>query len=168
MWVLCWRTDMGMSQSWIMSRLRIECFSLKSWVDLNPYLGICLSGELILSRFPGKPLKSWVDLNQYMGIRLSRELILSQFPGKTLESWVELIQLSEILLESSVDSNQFLGKTIESKAQKGHIKWNGMGQAHKGHTKSSPMGHGPNHNGIIESWVDKNQYSRFFLVVSRF
>ena len=30
------------------------------------------------------------------------------------------------------------------------------------------MGQRPNHNRIIESWADSNQYSRFVLVVSRF
>ena len=31
-------------------------------------------------------LEALIDLNQYLGIRLSRDLILSQFPGKSFES----------------------------------------------------------------------------------
>ena len=114
----CRAPDMGTTQSWIMCRLRIKCFLLSSWVDLNQYVGIRLSRELILSQFPGKSLEPWVDLNQYLGICLSRELILGQIPGVPLESWVELIQLSEIVLESWVDSNQFLRRIFESKAKK--------------------------------------------------
>ena len=58
-----------------MSRLRIKYLSLESRIDLNQYLEIRLSRELILSQFPEKPLESLVNLNQYMGIHLSRELI---------------------------------------------------------------------------------------------
>ena len=60
-------------ESWVDS----ESFFLKSWVYLNPCLGIRLSHELILSQFPGTPLELWVDLNQYLRVRLSRESILS-------------------------------------------------------------------------------------------
>ena len=144
-------------------------FSLESRVDLNQYLRIRLSRELILSQFPGKPLKSWVDLNQYLRIRLSLELILSRFSVKPLQSLDESIQLSEILLESWVDRKKFLEKTLESKApKKGHTKWNRMGQAQKRHTKSNLMGQRPKHNGIIKSWVHSNQYSRFLWVVSQY
>ena len=48
--------------------------------------------------------------------------------------------------------------TSAESPQKGHrsqIEWD---KPKKGHTKSNPMWRGPNHNGIIESWVDSNQY----------
>ena len=98
--------DMGTTQSWIMRRLRISFFLLESWVELIQYLGICLSYELILNQFPGKPIESRIDLNQYLGICLSRELILNQFPGKPFESWVdsESIPWKAIWVMSLIDS----------------------------------------------------------------
>ena len=57
-----------------MIRLRIKCFSLESWVDLNKKIG--------------KHFESWVDLNQHLGIHLNHELILSQFLESRL-SWID-------------------------------------------------------------------------------
>ena len=39
------------------------------------------------------------------------------------------------------------------------IEWD---KPQKSHTKSNPIGHRPSQNGIIESWIESNQYSRKF------
>ena len=57
------------------------------------------------------------------------------------------------------------GSRKPKKVTPNQIEWN---KPKKGHIKSTPMGQRPNHNRIIESWADSNQYSRFVLVVSRF
>ena len=64
--------DMGMTQKRIMSRIRIKCFSLESWADLN--------------RKIGKHFKSWVNLNQYLGYPLESWIDSESIPGKSLGS----------------------------------------------------------------------------------
>ena len=49
------------------------------------------------------------------------------------------------------------GKTFESKAQKRSLQVKSNGTSPK---KVTPTGQRPSHNGIIESWVHSNQYSR--------
>ena len=116
---------MGMTQSWIMSRLRIKCFSLESWVDLNQYLGICLS----MSWF-------WVDS---LESRLRHESIwINTWGSAWVASWFWVNSLKSRLIHELnrfkfpryclshelIPTNRLLGKTFESKAQKGHIKSN--------------------------------------------
>ena len=83
---------MGMTQSRIKSSIRIKCFSLESWVELN--------------RKMGKHFERWVNLNQYLRNPLESWVDSESIPGKRLESWVESIQVFEILLESLADTNQ--------------------------------------------------------------
>ena len=61
-------------------------------------------------------------------------------------SWLESISRQDISVE----------------AQKGYTMTNPIEQTQKCHTKSNLMWLGPNHNGIILSWVDSNQHSRRF------
>ena len=68
-------TNLGTTQSWIVSRFRIACFYLKSWVQSNQFLKKILKSSVEMIRFPGKPLESWVDL------------------FKTLASWVDSTQI---------------------------------------------------------------------------
>ena len=69
---VCWartqdklRPGMGVTQSRSMSRLRIKCLLLESWVDLNRKMGKDLSHK-----------STWINAWE---IHLSHELILSQF-----------------------------------------------------------------------------------------
>ena len=85
-----------------MIRLRIKCFLLKSWADLNrKRSGSILSHESIwINTWESTWVMSWFWLN-------SRQ---------TLESWVESVQVC--VLQSWADSNQFVGKAPDWKAPK--------------------------------------------------
>ena len=85
---------MGTTQSRIISRLRIKCFSLESWVHLNRKKGKHFEAWVNLIWFSGKPLESWVNLNQYPRIRLSRELNRLKFPRYCLSHDLIRINLS--------------------------------------------------------------------------
>ena len=109
-----------------------------------------------------------------MGIHLSPELILSRFPGKSLESWVESIRLSEILNESWVDWNQLAEGTwvgspkkvtpsedtwVEN-PKKGHTKWNLVGDRLLNQEYNYVMSWIESiFHKVFESWVDLNQNS---------
>ena len=111
------RYQTGMTQSRIVSRLRIKCFSLESWVDFNKKK---TQDILAISRYEsmsGNPLESWVDSES--------------ISGKPFESWVESTEVSETLLESWADSNEFVGKTLETKAQKWSYKVNSWVESSK-------------------------------------
>ena len=151
-----------MAQSWIMSRLRIKCFLLESWVDcqfelipgdpLESSESIPWKAAWVMSRsepIPGDPLESWVDSEP--------------FPWKAtwVMSWIDSTLRDTVWVLSWFESISW--KTFETKAPKRSHQMKLNGASPKNHIKPNPMGHRPNHNGIIESLVDSNQYSRKFL-----
>ena len=102
------------------------------------------------------------------GIHLSHELILSQFL-ESLESWVESTQVFVILLESWADSNQGTSlngqkrsaKLSESPKKVNETEWK---PKKVNEIEWKPKKGQRNHRliRISESWLDSNQYSRFF------
>ena len=150
-------------QTWVW--LRVECFSLESWVDLNRKWGTTLSHESIWTN-------TW-------GIHLS-SVDSESIPRKSLKSWVESIKSSKSCLSHEL----FRIKALESNAQKRSYKCNTSVESPKTSTKSSESpktstksSESPktvNENEwkpekgqqneqlirVIETWLDSNQYSR--------
>ena len=61
---MMWHPDMGMTQNWIMSRLRIKCFSLESWVNLSQKLESILNHESIwINTWESARVMSWFWVN---------------------------------------------------------------------------------------------------------
>ena len=94
------RADMDMTQSRVMNRLRIKCFSLESWVHLNKKSGIILSHESIwINTRESTWVMSWFWINSWKGAWdelnwfkspkywLSHELIRFNFLWR--HTWVE-------------------------------------------------------------------------------
>ena len=108
------QADMGMTQSRIIGRLKIKCFSLESWVNLNRKMGKHFESWVNLNQYLGSSLESWVDsesfplesrlsheLNRFKCSRycLSHELIrikaLVKCPKKVQRNWVK-VQKSQL------------------------------------------------------------------------
>ena len=110
--------DICMACNQIMSRLRIKCFSLESWIDLK--------------RKMRKHFESWVNLNQCLDNPLESWTDSESMSGKPLESWVKSIQVFEMLLESWADRNK--GTWVKC-LKKGHtnatLEWKAKKRARK-------------------------------------
>ena len=66
----------------------------------------------------GKHSESWVDLNQYLGIHLSHELILRQFLESCLSHEFNRFKSPRYCLSHELIRIDLSGKALESKAQK--------------------------------------------------
>ena len=124
------------TQSWTMDSESNVFFLLESWVDLNQYLGIRLSRELILSQVPGNSLESWVDLNQYLGIAWVMSWLWVNFLERRLRHELNWLNLPRYRLSHEVIRVFFwrrlnlkppkMSHEVKSnrKTEKGHTKWN--------------------------------------------
>ena len=112
-----------------MSRLRIKCVSPESWADLNWKIG--------------KHFKSKIDVNKYLGIHLSHDLILfdsdsESIAGKPLAwvmSWIDS-NLRDTAWAMSWFQSVCRRRLLNRKPNKGHLKSTLEWEAQQGHAKS--------------------------------
>ena len=116
---------MGVTQSQIMSRLRIKCFLFESWAYLNQRIG--------------KHFQSRVDLNQYLGIHSTHELIQSQFLESRLSNELNRFKFPRYCFSHELIRINLSGMHLSRKPLKGHTKLTLEYQVSKiGHQNRSP------------------------------
>ena len=109
---------MGTTQSRIMVRLKIECFSLESWVDLNRNLESHFESWVDLNQIPESHFESWVDLNQILESRFEPWVDLNLIPPSLFESWVYLNQIPQSHFESMLSQIRNFRHWVESYGKK--------------------------------------------------
>ena len=172
---------MGRTQSWITSRLRIKCFSLGSWVDLNRNVGkhfeswsqfdlIPMEAAWAMSRSESIPgefawVVSWFWFNSRKADWVLSWIHSSLRDTAWVMSWLKAISREDTWVESQKRTSYQVNTCVESPKRSYEVEWNGA--QFQGKLDYIYM-HIESRVVIIESWVDSNQYFRKNWVVSRF